>query len=175
MEKPGYVESKIRYELLATTEQRYNAWRTLAKTLFTCLDQKARTTDSSVVLMGYPSDQDFQLLTERNPDGNCWFAKVRDRRNGRDDWLLWFGYRSDTMVDLLGGNHHWPSIYFGERTTDPRSVHPFKTRSDADAHRPTEISLIPGRIRQVTVRWELETEDMLVDQAAGIIARALYH
>src|SRR4051794_9328004 len=59
MEKPNYVDSKIRYELLATTEQRHRAWQASADTFLTCLQHKAREADWSVRLMGYPSAEDF--------------------------------------------------------------------------------------------------------------------
>jgi hypothetical protein len=124
--------------------------------------------------MGYPTEEDFRLLEERSPDGNSWFVKLRDRKEGRDEWLLWFGYRSDEMRDVLGGSDNWPSIFFAERTSDPRSVHPFKTRFEADGRRrPAEISLTPGRAKPVTLRWEYETHAMQVDEAAAIVVGAL--
>ena len=173
MEHPHYVESKIRDELLATVEQRQTAWLTLARTLFTCLEHKTRDISWSVRLMGYPSPEDFVLLEERSADGNCWFVKLRDRRAGIDEWLLWFGFRSDPMRDLVGARRTWPSVFFAQRTSDPRSVHPFSTRFDAHDVRPAEISLSPGRANPVTVRWDLETKDMRVDEAAAIIVKAL--
>src|SRR3546814_20715260 len=71
-------------------------------------------------LMGYPSLEDFDLLEQRSSDGNCWFVKFRSE--GVDEWLLWFGYRTDEMADLLGSQRPWPSIFFAKQTTDPRAV-----------------------------------------------------
>jgi Fic family protein len=174
MEHPRYVESKIRNELLGTVPQRRTAWKAIAQTLETCLEHKTRNSNWSVRLMGYPTEEDFRLLEERSPDGNSWFVKLRDRKEGRDEWLLWFGYRSDEMRDVLGGSDNWPSIFFAERTSDPRSVHPFKTRFEADGRRrPAEISLTPGRAKPVTLRWEYETHAMQVDEAAAIVVGAL--
>lgn len=86
MEKPNYVEAKIRDELLATPVQRHETWRALIKTLFTCLEQKTRERPWSVHWMGVPDLADFEDLEHRNADGNCWFAKLRHA--GVDQWLL---------------------------------------------------------------------------------------
>jgi Fic/DOC family len=172
MEKPNYVNSKIRDELLATTEQRHQIWRGLAQTFFTCLEQKSRDTDWTIRLMGYPSLEDFDLFESRSVDGNCWFAKLR--HYGVDEWLLWFGYRSDEMVDLVGQQRPWPSIFFAHRTDDPRSVHRFEPRfhADDDTRRPAEICLSSGTQRPVTLRWEYSTENLRIDEAAAVVIRA---
>ncbi|HWV83910.1 MAG TPA: Fic family protein [Capillimicrobium sp.] len=172
MERPGYVESKIRSELLATTSQRYDIWKAQARTLFTCLDQKTRSLNWSVRLMGYPSIEDFDCLECRDPDGNAWFVKFRNR--GVDEWLLWFGYRSDEMLDLIGGGTNWPSIFFSRRSTDPRAVHPFKPEMEAGEHgRPAEISLSPGAPAPVILRREYDVTRLRVDEAASVIVRSL--
>jgi Fic family protein len=172
MEKPNYVESKIRDELLATTEQRYKTWRGLAETFFVCLEHKIRSIPGwGVQLMGYPSIEDFDLLEERNADGNCWFAKFRHR--GTDEWLLWVGYRSDDMADLVGAQRPWPSLFFGQRTDDPRAVHQFETRFEAHKDRPAEICFSPGRQRPVSLRWDSEIKDVRTDEAAQTVIKAL--
>lgn len=171
MEKPNYVESKIRDELLATTSQRHDVWRALTESFFICLQQKAARSGWRVELMGYADIEDFALLEDRSPDGNCWFAKFRYR--GSAEWLLWFGYRSLDMVDLVGTNRPWPSVFFGQRTDDPRAVHPFEPRFDAHGSRPAEVCLSPGRERPVTLRWDYETNDLRVDEAADKVVKAI--
>jgi hypothetical protein len=171
MEKPNYVQAKLRDELLATILQRYRIWRALAETFLTCLDQKSRRTSWSIGLMGYPSIEDFDLLEHRNADGNCWFTKLRHGRH--DEWLLWFGYRSRAMGDVVGMHRPWPSIFFGQRTEDPRAVHPFEPRFDAHRRRPAEICLSPGRQRPVTLRWDYTTDDLRIDEAAQLVIDAI--
>lgn len=173
MERPDFVQSKIRDELLATTSQRHETWRGLARTFFTCLEQKARRAGWAIRLMGYPSLEDFSLLEARTRDGNCWFAKLR--HHGVDEWLLWFGYRSSEMIDLVGRQRPWPSVFFAQRTDDPRAVHPFETRFEANERRgrPAEVSFSPGTQRAVTVRWDFKTEDLRIDEAAQVVIRAL--
>jgi Fic family protein len=173
MEKPNFVESKIRDELLATTRQRYLAWHGLADAFFMSMEQKARRAGWQVRLMGYPTTEDFTLLEDRSPEGNCWFAKFR--YHAIDEWLLWFGYRSAEMVQTLGGRTMWPSVFFAQRTEDPRAVHPFDTRFHANAewNRPAEICFSPGRQRPVTVRWDHDTSEMHTDEAAACVVRAI--
>lgn len=171
MEHPSYVESKIRDELLATSSQRYRTWLQLAQAFFVSLDQKTRTIDWSVREMGYPSIESFELLERRDADGNCWFVKFR--RHGEDPWLLWFGYRSDAMCDVIGGDRVWRSVFFAEHTTDPTSIHPYETRFDSDELRPAEISFIPGRSKPLVVRFEYSVCDVHTDEAAAIVVKAL--
>lgn len=173
MEKPNYVESMIRDQLLATSDQRHRTWWALTESFFTCIDLKARRAGWRAQLMGYPGLEDFELLEDRSSDGNCWFAKLWHQ--GVAEWLLWFGYRSQTMVDLVGTQRPWPSVFFGQRTDDARSVHPFDTRFDPNerSKRPAEICLSPGRTRPVTLRWDYATEDLRVDDAAEAVVKAI--
>jgi Fic family protein len=171
MERSDYVASKIRDELLRTVEQRYRIWRALAETLYTCMEQKLRRTGWGIFLMGYPSIEDFALMESRNADGNSWFVKLRYR--GVDEWLLWFGYRSIEMADVMGGSQGWPSLYFSRKTDDPRALHRFEGPLDAAGDRPAEAYLSPGRQRPVTLRWSYDTKDMQIDEAAATIKHAI--
>lgn len=171
MERPDYVFAKIRGDLLASSPQRYEAWLKQAAALAECLNQKTKQTAWTVELMGFPSPEGFELLEERNAAGNCWFVKFK--RGGIAEWLLWFGFRSDGLVDLIPGPRPWPSIFFGERDDDPSAVHPFSTSFAADGLRPGEIYLAPGAIQPATVRWDAQVVEMQIDQAASQIVRAL--
>lgn len=171
MERPDYVFAKIRGDLLASSPQRYHAWLKQAEALAECLRQKTKQTAWSLEVMGFPSPEAFDLLEERSPSGNCWFVKLS--RGGLAEWLLWFGYRSDALVDMVPGPRPWPSIFFGERDEDPAAVHPFSTTFVADGLRPNEIFLAPGSMRPATVRWDERTAEMQIDEAAGRIVEAL--
>lgn len=52
--------------------------------------------------MGYPTTEGFEQLESGSTDGNTWFVKFRDRDQGRDEWLAWFGFQTEMMVDLMG-------------------------------------------------------------------------
>lgn len=171
MEKPNYVEAKVSAELLRDPAQRYRTWRVLTSTLWGCVEQKLRYIAGwGAQEMGYPEQEHFELLERRNADGNCWFLKLRE--HGADRWLLWFGYRSDVALDLLGGARAWPSIFLGERTDDPAAVHPFDTKFEREDV-PSEIIITPGAVNPVTIRRGFHTSEMRIDEAAGEIVKAL--
>ena len=66
-------------------------------------------------------------------------------------------------------------MFFAQRTNDPRVVHPFESRFDADERRrrPAEICLSPGIQRPVTLRWGYTTEELRIDEAADVVIRAI--
>lgn len=170
MEKPNYVQSKVRDELLKSVEQRHNAWVRLLNALSLSIQQKVKRMPWGAVEMGYPSIEDYALLEERSKAGNCWFMKMRER--GEDRWLLWIGFRTDIAKDLIGGRRCWPSIFIGEKTEHTRAEHPYTTdwrRADV----PTEIMIQPGVSCPVTIRDGWTTREMAIDEAAVEVVRRL--
>lgn len=170
MEKPNYVQSKIRGDLLKTTEQRYEAWLAMATALFGCIQQKTKWTPWGAYEMGYPKFEHFDLLEHRNHDGNCWFVKLRQR--GEDRWLLWFGFRSNAAVDLVGEARCWPSIFIAERTDRPDAVHPYETDFDREDV-PNEVIISPGSAKPVSLRDGLDIRDVQIDEAAAVLVKVL--
>jgi hypothetical protein len=170
MEKPNYVQSKIRGDLLKTTEQRHEAWIAMATALLGCVQQKTKLTPWGAYEMGYPSLEHFDLLENRNHDGNCWYMKLRQR--GDDRWLLWFGFRSDVAVDLLGERRCWPSIFIAERTDRADAVHPYETNFERD-DLPSEIIISPGSTKPASIRYGLAVREMQIDEAAGVVVGEL--
>lgn len=169
MEKPSYVEGKIRGDLLRTSSQRHSTWLGLASALYTCLQQKTKLLPWGVQEMGYPSLEDFDLLEQRNADGNCWFLKIRFR--GEDRWLLWFGFRSTLACDLIGEDHCWPSLFIAERSDRPDTVHPFDT--DFERENLSELIIAPGRRKPVLVRSGYDVAAMQTDEAAQLVVEQL--
>lgn len=174
MERPDYVQRKIRLELLRTVQKRYVMWLELVKNLFDSLSVKASVAGWSIQLMGYPTDDDFALLERRSRVGSCWFIKLR--RGGQDRWLLWFGYQSRTLVDLLGGRESecWPSIFISRPNSDPREVHPWQPIFEPDGSDvPNEITVTPATRKQVTLRHGLQTQDYDLVDGTSLLAKAL--
>jgi hypothetical protein len=170
MAKPGFVQSRIRSELTRDVRARYTMWRELMSNFHTSLEHKVRVRRWRATLMGYPSLEDFVQLEERTPDGNCWFVRLRSPR-GVDEWMLWFGYRSDALCDLTGEDRPrcWPSIFVSKRTEDPRAVHPWEPVWETSDDHPVEVSMVPARRLSATIRWGYRTTDMdLVDTAAEL-------
>jgi Fic family protein len=172
MERPDYVAAKIRNELLRTSRQRYDIWRAQAKALYTCVEQKLRHRPGwGVSLMGYPDQEGYALLEEMNSAGNCWFLKLRYQ--GIDEWLLWFGFRSVMLRDLMGSETPWPSIFLSRRSDDPAAVHKFSPPLEAAGARPAEISITPGARRPAVMRWDTRVKEMHIDEAVTGLVDAL--
>lgn len=169
MEKPNYVEAKIRGDPLRTTDQRYERWVAMASAFCTCLEQKTKRTDWGIHEMGYPSIEHFDLLEHRDLDGDCWFVKIRHR--GQDRWLLWFGFRSEAAVDLIGGTRCWPSIFIAERADRPDAIHPFDT--DFERERLSEVIISPGASKPMILRSGYDTASVQIAGGAAILVREL--
>jgi hypothetical protein len=126
MEKPNYVQSKIRGELLVTIVQRRQAWKGIAEGLYLSLRNRAREVGWSAHLQGYPGIDEFELLEAAESKGSCWFVKLRDPR-GLDRWVLWFSYETDELRDLTGRHgRRFPSVFFARRSRTRESGHPFR-------------------------------------------------
>ena len=175
MERPDFVQSKVRGELLDTAGKRYRLWRESIQNWLTCLQHKIRPTPWNLQYMGVPSEEDFVQLENLSPDGNCWFVKLRDSA-GIDQWLFFFGFRTNEMRDLYGGQPNqrcWPSIFAARRTNDPRSVHPWEPLFQAEeADQPDELSIAPASQKEITARWGLRSEEYDIVDGASLIVKA---
>lgn len=175
MEKPGFVDRKIRLQLFDTESKRYRIWREELENLYNCLRVKLVETDCSISAMGYPSEEDFAALEQLNADGNTPFAKVR--RKGKPVFLLWCGYRTPRLRKLRGAGGHgrpWPSIFFAEFDNDPRRVQPWKNDWKSDGSRiPSEVSVSPATQKQVAVRRGATVEHYDIVDAAQVLVKDL--
>ncbi|HEX3734401.1 MAG TPA: Fic family protein [Solirubrobacterales bacterium] len=178
MERPQFVERKVRSELLRTPENRYDLWKKLLRTLFTTLEHKtARPHGWSVRLMGYPAVEDFVSLEEGSTDGNGWWLKLGSQQRGGDRWLLWFGPQSRRMRDLLGNTSRtrsWPSVFFDEPDDDPTSIHPWTGVSGTNAAVcPHEMVVMPGTRSPIAMRVGPELQMLDLTDGASLIAKTL--
>lgn len=171
MERPGYVRAKINAQLLQTSSQRYEAWKSQLHELVSSLETAFLDTGWSLELMGVPSLEDFALLEQRDADGNGWFLRIRHK--GEPQWLLWFGFQSDDLSLTGRLSRVWPSIFWGRRANDPTAVHPYENRTQSAGERPAEIAVVPGSNKPVTMRWGNECVDYTVLAAAAQIVRAM--
>jgi hypothetical protein len=177
MERPQFVERKIRSELLGTVDKRYDMWKKLMRTFFTTLEHKVeRPYGWTLGLMGYPSAEDFACLEEGKRDGINWWIKLRNRGQG-DRWLLWVGPQSQQMKDLLGDAgkaRAWPSIHFDEPDDNPTSVHPWRGIRGAAARTcPNEMVVLPGTRKPIVVRIGYNCEELDLTDGAHMLARIL--
>jgi hypothetical protein len=177
MERPQFVERKIRSELLGTPDKRYDMWKKLLRTFFTTFEHKVQRPHGwALSLMGYPSATDFVALEEGSREGINWWVKLRNRAQG-DRWLLWFGPQSVAMKEILGETgkaRSWPSIHFDEPDDDPTSVHPWRgVRGQTAATCPNEMVVLPGTRKPVVIRIGYESEQLDLTDGAHLLAKTL--
>ncbi len=175
MEKPGFVDRKIRLQLFDTEGKRYRIWREELDNLFNCLRVKLVQTDCAITQMGYPSEEDFVALEHLDGDGNTPFAKIR--RKGKPVFLLWCGYRTPQLRKLRGAGGHarpWPSVFIAEFDPDPKRVQPWRNDWKSDGTRfPSEVSISPATHNQVTIRRGGRAEHYDIVDAAKILVADL--
>lgn len=169
MEKPNYVHSKISRRLFTDVKNRHDAFRTACRDFRKSLETKLVKAPWSVVAMGTPSIEDYELLENEDRDGNSWFLKLRHR--GVDEWLLFFGYKSPHLKALTSNERSWPSIFVSQRTSDPTAVHPFKC--DWGSHGLIEIGIRPAAQKPALVRTGQEVQEVHLDEAAQAVAEQL--
>jgi Fic family protein len=173
MSRPDYVHDFVQDRLLATRRQRYEAWFQLATHFTDCLRRAIRARGWEVGFQGYPDLTSFALLCDADSEGNCWYIKVFDPdRTAR--FLLFFGFHSNAMRDLLQLDRPMPSIFFSVRDLDPTAVHPYRALWDgAEYEIPDELALLPGEPRPVAIRAGYNVETISVEDAAARIAGLL--
>jgi Fic family protein len=171
MSKPGYVRDIIRDRLLTTSRNRYGLWKALPERYFNALSGELKKQGWSLLLQGYPDLSSFALLEDKDPEGNSWFAKVIDR-DRIPRWLLWYGFTSQKMSDLIGEEDRYPSIFTSIRDDDPTSIHPYKPFQPGGTF-PDEIVLRPMEKKPVLFRSGYEVDEFDLTTAAHYMAEAL--
>ena len=177
LERPDYVERKIRSELFRSVETRFSLWRDAVDNFTHSFRIKANREGLDVRIYGTPSLEDFVALEDLSSAGNQWYLKLRERSSGADHWLLWFGYRSQDLRDLLGQDSQdrgWPSIFFSRPSNDPTSIHPWEPVFEGgSSRRPDEISVVPAAQSGYLFRYGFETREMDVTEASKELVRAI--
>lgn len=173
MARPEYVQSVIEDRLLSTRSQRHSLWLDGMRSFEDELRRAFEQRGFGLLHQGVPDLSSFALLEDLDPDGNSWFAKVV-QPSGEADWLLWFGFNSKEICQIAKAPLGYPSIYFAERSTDPSFVHPFKPRwRSGGSDVPTELVFTPGKRLPILMRWDWETQELSLRDAAEAISGVL--
>ncbi|MGW0544294.1 Fic family protein [Streptomyces sp. Z38] len=171
MSRPDYVREIIKDRLLSTVQDRYALWKPLPDQFFRALSTSLKYCGWSVLLQGNPDLSSFALLAECDPEGNSWFGKVVDD-NRVPKWLLWYGFNSETLKDLLGANTSYPSIFVSVRDLDPQAVHPYRPLRVGEGG-VEEIVLRPLEGKTVLLRSGYDLKEVDIAKAASIVAHTL--
>lgn len=163
MERENYVEKTINRTLLSTTAARYDLWRQLLQHFSDALQSRLRQFGWRVCPKGELVLEGFSLLEQRDSDGNGWYATLA--HGEREEWLLWFGYRSRELVDIDAGGRNWPSIFLSSRESSPEATYPFAPVADF------EMSLVPVQGCQALIRHGFESWEGTVSDAVTALAK----
>jgi Fic family protein len=172
MGQTGYARDFVQDRLLRTREQRFEGWLNLARHFTDCLRGAIRKAGWEALYQGYPDLSSFALLCDHNSEGNGWYLKVLEP-GGRPNWLLFFGFNTVNMTDVLGTHQPTPSIFVSVRDDDPVAVHPYRWVMDEDDDLPDEVVLLPGERNPALIRNGWETNAMSLEEAAEQLAQAL--
>ncbi len=172
MSSPGYVRDVARDRLLTSMSDEWSIWCQLPKQFVSALTDDLKSRGWSLEVQGYPDLSSFSLLAQRDSDGNSWFIKVFDPAR-RSRWLLWYGFNSHEITDLLGGPTGYPSVFISVRDPDPSAVHPYRQFFEDGV--PIEILFRPLEYKPVLIRWDwgLKVDDMTIPDAARKLGDAL--
>jgi Fic family protein len=171
MSRDGYVEEIIQDRFLASLEAKYLAWTEIAMAFLAALSNAVEHRRGKVTLQGILDIASFELLTGPKPssDGNGWCAKVATEN--ANDFLLWFGYPSNILIDLNGGKREaCPSVFISIRSDNRYARRPYTLMKDEKV--PTEISIRPVVKTPVLLRWEYRSDELSVADAAELLATA---
>lgn len=170
MSSSGYVEQVIKDRMLVTRDQRHDFWERLAREFEDKLQMALKEHGLKVVHQGLPNASSFRELADRSPDGNSWFLKIVDAGDA-PQWLLWFGYNSESCVfDNNGSPTGYPSIFASIRDHSTGAKHPYSPDHSGSLR---EIVLTPGRNRAAAMLTEGSWADYTVSDAAKNAARLL--
>jgi len=176
MARPNYIRDVIEDRLLASETQRKAMWDQTLNLLENELRAAVQSRGWQLDIQGRLTPESFALLSERDLDGNGWYAKVR-RPTQLSEWLLWFGFRSSAMCDLNPDRQLYPSIFISRRNRDPDAVHPFTQHfkhGDLAAPLPQELAVMPAEHSPVGLLWEgFRDEWLRPAEAAEHLGRAL--
>ncbi|GAB3278765.1 hypothetical protein GCM10027589_05020 [Actinocorallia lasiicapitis] len=172
MARPDYVIEIARDRLLTSERNIYGLWKAMPQEFARILDVELARYGWSSEVQGYPDLSSFALLRDRQSDGNSWFMKVFSPE-GVPEWLLWYGYTSNICLDIIGDQDRYPSIFFSVRDNNPSSVHPYQSMIDMRSDLPNEVVLRPLVKKKAVLRWDYETDDMDIKEAARLIAKEL--
>lgn len=170
MRKPNYVRDIIEDKFLSDNTARYSMWDAVVSKFRDRLAEECGRVNWTFELSGMSNIQNFSLLGDRDSSGNSWFCTVGPS-DGRDEWLLWFGYQSDEYRRCLSAPsvRPFPSIFVSRRDTSPNAEKPFLPSfpRPLESSIPDEISVgVEVAGMPIEFRWDSELDNFTITAAA---------
>lgn len=124
LEDPKLAVRLFNEDLRKNPDKRYELWKGQVEEFIGEVRSQLQHSGWDVQRVDLPTGSEFILLSQRDPSGNTWFAKL-DGPTG-ESFLLWFGYASNEMHDYITDAFGWPSIWISERDRREEAVHPYR-------------------------------------------------
>jgi Fic family protein len=170
MGRPEYVQDIIHRRLLSNHANSHQLWQRAMAQFFDCVERRLSDQYLRSELMGTVDLTSYDLLLNRNPDGNTWFFTVGERR-GLSRWLVWFGFNSRSLLNMAPKNE-FPSIFVSARDERRDAVHPYRPASDV-GEVIDELVVRPLQSRPVLIRHGNYASEHSIDDGARVLADAL--
>lgn len=172
MLRPNYVRDVLGDRLLSSESQQRELWTHLLSLMRRAMRRRLKSLGWTGEYQGTPDLASFVALSERDKSGNGWLELVSDGA-GAWRWLVWCGFNSSEMLDLLGTSRtDYPSIFISRRDTSPDAPHPFVWGQDL-AGLPDEVLLTPLDPKPVLWRSGFTTESLDIEDAAERLVRGM--
>jgi fido (protein-threonine AMPylation protein) len=171
MSRANYVKDVLEGRLFASVEDQRALWCQLLANLRGPLRQALAQRRWSSRYQGTPDASSFSALADRDSTGNGWLEEVVDP-GGQRQWLLWAGYNSPDLIDLLDGPTGFPSIFISHRDLSPHAPHPYLWEQGL-GDLPDELLLRPLERRPVFWRHGYRIDELTPEDAAARLANAL--
>ncbi len=117
-----YQEKSISDKVQAAERQRFQIWQDALRLLLSNLEeafQKCQQAQGFEVLFrkyDLPDEQDYVAIQRRDPEANCWLAKVSIRHGSNlRSLLLWMGFASSELLQGLNSSQVIPAIKVSAR------------------------------------------------------------
>lgn len=141
MEDPDYVWEMFQKELKVRQQPLFTRWTTALGQFLEDVEARLLLDGFRVLRVGSVGVEEFELLRERNSDGNTWLAKV-GAPGSRGDILVWVGFPGQQVSRGLHRDQIFPSLYLAERAPGDRPEKPYLPRVRGLPPRHDEISIV---------------------------------
>lgn len=170
MGSPDYVHDIIHRRLLNNLASSHELWQRTAVRFFELIAGPLRRQGLQVDLMGTVDITSYDLMINRNRDGNTWFFTVGNPKLASLR-LAWFGFSSEIMVGLVDKSE-FPSLFFAAKDDRSTSRKPYRNIENM-GRVIDELILRPLYPQPVLVRRGSVIREMQLEDGAKLVAEAI--
>ncbi len=176
LSRDDYVDSILNRSIFRDPSNRHRAWLVYYERFLAALQTEVERVGWSFRRLGLPDAGQFVLLEERDSAGNSWAAVIQDPMG--NEWLMWFGFQSMALTDVIGGMQPTPALYFSPRDLGVETEHPYRRRGEnegAEDGVPDEIALVANAKLRCFIRRGHEVDEVEPAEAALRVRQGMVH